>query len=201
MIQLTSDGWLSIREASQVLGVHIGTVREWADAGRLASYRTPGGHRRFKQADLQRFLTQRRQPGNSTPDARALDRVRESLHAASRSGPPWVSGSTDHSDQTRETGRQLLACVMRFAQDPPARESLLVEGRQIAGAYGQALCDGGLSAGNAARATLRVRRLVLQAVLAETLGARTGDEEDAQFFQRISDFLDEILLTVLNVYP
>ena len=54
---------------------------------------------------------------------------------------------------------------------------------------------------NAARATLRFRRLVLQAVLAESLGARTGDEEDAQFFQRISDFLDEILLTILNVYP
>jgi hypothetical protein len=33
------------------------------------------------------------------------------------------------------------------------------------------------------------------------LGARTGDEEDARLFQRVSAFLDEILLALLDAYP
>jgi CheY-like chemotaxis protein len=31
-------------------------VRKWADGGRLATFYTPGGHRRFRRADLDAFL-------------------------------------------------------------------------------------------------------------------------------------------------
>ncbi|MBI5877959.1 MAG: helix-turn-helix domain-containing protein [Chloroflexi bacterium] len=198
MKQASPDRWLSIREASQTLGVHIGTVREWADHGRLASYRTPGGHRRFRNADLQRFLSLQHTPDTTTPDERVLRRVRADLQTSSHQEQ---AASAEYGGHPREIGRQLLACVTRFAQEPELRNSLLTEGRAIAQTYGQALAEGGLSAGNAARAALRYRRIVLPAVLSETLGSRTGDEEDAQFFQRISDFLDEILLAILDVYP
>ena len=44
--------WLSLREAAQLLGVHPGTVRNWADKGLLPVYRTRGGpglHRKEKR--------------------------------------------------------------------------------------------------------------------------------------------------------
>lgn len=42
------EGWLTLRDASKKLGVSAATLRVWADEGRVTSYRTPGGHRRFR---------------------------------------------------------------------------------------------------------------------------------------------------------
>ncbi len=42
-------------EAAQLLGVSTDTVRRWADAGRLATDRTPGGHRTVAGTDLARL--------------------------------------------------------------------------------------------------------------------------------------------------
>jgi excisionase family DNA binding protein len=48
---------LSISDVAVMIGVSVATVRRWADAGHLASYRTPGGQRRFSTADVDSFLT------------------------------------------------------------------------------------------------------------------------------------------------
>src|SRR2546426_9655203 len=48
--------WLALGEASKVLGVDASTLRAWTDAGRIRAYRTPGGHRRYRQEDLAAFL-------------------------------------------------------------------------------------------------------------------------------------------------
>src|SRR5450759_2571160 len=53
----TGDATLSVTKAARVLGVHPNTVRAWSDAGRLRYYRiNERGDRRYRQADLQRFL-------------------------------------------------------------------------------------------------------------------------------------------------
>jgi excisionase family DNA binding protein len=51
--------WLSLKDASDFLGVHFTTLRGWADRGEIPVFRTPGGHRRFSVADLRRFLAER----------------------------------------------------------------------------------------------------------------------------------------------
>lgn len=48
---------LTISDTALMLGVSVATVRRWADAGHLASYRTPGGQRRFSAAEVEDFLT------------------------------------------------------------------------------------------------------------------------------------------------
>ena len=54
MADSTSE-WVSLRQAADLLGVHPATVRNWADKGDLPSRRTPGGHRRFRKADLMQY--------------------------------------------------------------------------------------------------------------------------------------------------
>jgi excisionase family DNA binding protein len=47
---------LSTSLAAEALGVSLGTVRRWSDMGYLASYRTPGGQRRFSADQIEQFL-------------------------------------------------------------------------------------------------------------------------------------------------
>jgi len=51
---MNDSEWISLRHAAELLGVHPATVRIWADNGDLPSRRTPGGHRRFRKADVLR---------------------------------------------------------------------------------------------------------------------------------------------------
>ena len=44
-----------MREAADLLGVSVDTVRRWADAGRLATTRTEGGHRVVDAVALAEF--------------------------------------------------------------------------------------------------------------------------------------------------
>lgn len=48
--------WLTLGQAATYLGVAQSTIRKWSDGGRLAAFYTPGGHRRFRQSDLDAFL-------------------------------------------------------------------------------------------------------------------------------------------------
>jgi excisionase family DNA binding protein len=48
--------WLTLGQAARYLGVAQSTIRKWSDSGRLAAFYTPGGHRRFRRGDLDRFL-------------------------------------------------------------------------------------------------------------------------------------------------
>jgi excisionase family DNA binding protein len=47
---------LSIHEVSQKLGVSIGTVREWERKDKIIPFRTPGGHRRYKEDDVRKLM-------------------------------------------------------------------------------------------------------------------------------------------------
>ena len=48
--------WLTLGQAARYLGVAQGTIRKWADQARVPAFYTPGGHRRFRRADLEAFL-------------------------------------------------------------------------------------------------------------------------------------------------
>jgi excisionase family DNA binding protein len=48
--------WLTLGQAAKYLGVAQSTIRKWSDGGRLPAFYTPGGHRRFRRGDLDRFL-------------------------------------------------------------------------------------------------------------------------------------------------
>ncbi len=210
MTEDASRDWFSIRQASRFLGVHVGTVREWADAGFLPSYRTPGGHRRFTAFDLRTFLERQHQshPSDSlaSSSAGALECVRQELSAHAWQQPPWFAQlglrpTAAERHQQREFGQQLLEAVVSFAQSPDEHQKLLDQTQHTARAYGRTLAAGGLSAGNAARAAIYFRQLILKTVLDAHIGSRRGDEEDARLFQRVSAFLDAILLAILDAFP
>ena len=49
-------------QISQMVNADISTVIDWIDSGKLKAYKTPGGHRRIKWADLVKFLKKYEMP-------------------------------------------------------------------------------------------------------------------------------------------
>ncbi|MBA2505381.1 MAG: helix-turn-helix domain-containing protein [Thermoleophilaceae bacterium] len=41
-----------VSQAAEYLGVSVGSLRNWSDKGLVPVYRTPGGQRRYRAADL-----------------------------------------------------------------------------------------------------------------------------------------------------
>lgn len=58
--------WLTLGQAAIYLGVAQSTMRKWTDSGQVSSFKTPGGHRRYRRADLDQFLEG---AGRSSPSA------------------------------------------------------------------------------------------------------------------------------------
>jgi excisionase family DNA binding protein len=62
---------LSTFEVAKIVGVHYQTVNSWVRKGWLPAARTPGGHRRIRRADLDRFLSQHNQGGGTSVESGA----------------------------------------------------------------------------------------------------------------------------------
>jgi excisionase family DNA binding protein len=64
---LESFDWLTLGQAAKFLGVAQSTIRKWSDHGRIPTFYTPGGHRRYRRGDLEAFIVRsgpgRRQGG------------------------------------------------------------------------------------------------------------------------------------------
>lgn len=65
-------------EVARAFGVDPKTVSRWARAGQLGSIRTPGGHRRFRRAEVLTFLER--------PADRAVDEASEQVAPAEQAG-------------------------------------------------------------------------------------------------------------------
>lgn len=52
----SSSTVLTPAEVAELFRVTPDAVRQWADDGKLASFRTPGGQRRFHRADVDAFI-------------------------------------------------------------------------------------------------------------------------------------------------
>ena len=64
--------YVKIAEAAEILGVSQGTVRAWAEAGKIPMHRNPAnGYRLFHQADLEAFLRKTATPVKPSPPKKA----------------------------------------------------------------------------------------------------------------------------------
>jgi len=68
----TEPDWLTLGQAAKYLGVAQSTIRKWSDQGRVPAFYTPGGHRRYRRADLDVFLERSGPAGREPAGPRVL---------------------------------------------------------------------------------------------------------------------------------
>ena len=199
----TEPRWLTLKQASDFLGIHFTTLRAWADRGEVPTFRTPGGHRRFSADDLRRFLEER--SAHSTPPnaaaviETALVRVRASLESTAAERPGWREGfGGEDNDARRQRGRQLFGLALAYVLKPAQRERTLAEGQRLGYEYGREAALSGVNLAETGRAVQFFRGQLLHAVHSNESGA--PDADDMRVAQWIDHFLDEVLYTVLEGY-
>lgn len=200
--------WLSLKEASDFLGVHFTTLRAWSDRGEVRVFRTPGGHRRFSMDDLRRFLDDRASQTALVPAAApaavvdaALVRVREELaRAESPDQIGWREEMrSDASADRQQRGRQLLALALAYVMRPAQREQILQEGRRLGVEYGHDAALHGIRLPATGRAVQFFRTQLVETVRSRDAGG-VMDADDQRIQQLVDHFLDEVLFAVLDGY-
>ena len=156
--------WVGLSEASRVLGVSPATLRRWSDAGRLRVFTTPGGHRRFSRASLERLLPADRSRRPSISAAGLTpSRIAKSYRRASREAAPelpWVLTLTDEQRLLfRERGHVLAASLLQYldATQPETAAHHLTEASGLAADYGTVAAQLGLSLSQTVEGFLRFR--------------------------------------------
>ncbi len=160
----TDPDWIGLSEASRLLGVSPATLRRWSDAGRLRVFTTPGGHRRFSKAALERLLPadRSRRPSIAASGLTPSRISRTYRRARRESGPelPWVLALTDEQRLLfRERGHVLAARLLQVldATQPETAAHHLEEASTSAAEYGGVAAALGLSLSQTVEGFLRFR--------------------------------------------
>jgi excisionase family DNA binding protein len=201
MARTRVERWLSLGDAASRLGVDEATLRHWADTGRVKTFRTPGGHRRFREEDLQALMQQ------EAPRVENLGELVERRSARVLAGEPakalhqrpWFSSLDDSlRARARLHGREMFAAVVRYVAEPATRKTLREGLLEEAKRYGEELRDAGVTASDSAEAFGHFRHLVLELVTKPRGRGGLLDEDQVRTLLDVSDLLDAVFLTMIK---
>src|SRR5688572_20594501 len=122
-------GWLSLKDAASHLGIHETTLRRWANSGEIPVMLTPGGHRRFAVADLNRFAQDRRRLKMVTglEQLWAEQALQETRQAIVRHPElPWLAAfSPEDRERKRQLGRRLMGLILQYLSSEDVCDDIL----------------------------------------------------------------------------
>lgn len=200
--ETAADGWLSLQEACELLGVAPSTLRRWADSGRVPTRRTLGGHRRFARAALAHLA----QP--TAADAA----VAQLVPCPAASHPAWGIDAQELARQDwhiqlaarpaaqrmRGLGQRLLGLLIQYINRREDDDRFLIEARAVGNSYGTEARGAETSLHDTVEAFLFFRRAFTQSALPLPGIAQPTDlAAAAALHARIDRFMDAILLGVI----
>ncbi|HKB27463.1 MAG TPA: helix-turn-helix domain-containing protein [Candidatus Limnocylindrales bacterium] len=199
--------WLALGPASRLVGVDPDTLRRWADDGRLRAYATPGGHRRFAVADLQRVVASRRPERRPLAELGATsDRVTRA-YARSYRSPDAAGPVRDRFDEEervafREDGRRLVEALLGYldAAGDADRERWEAEAGGLVETTAARLRSGGAAIAEAIAAFTGARRPFMTELAA--IGRRRSLDVATltATYEAAVELLDRLLLRFVDAF-
>lgn len=196
--------WLSIDAACKVIGVDQSTLRRWSDSGKVPVFRTPGGHRRYSQEDLNAFLSgdsrpRRRMSRQLLTDMSMAGYEPDYLDAASRL--PWYQAyDVQTLKDLRLLGRQMVELTMSYISGRGDRKQIIHASRDISREYGRRSAEAGLSTAEALEAFLFFRKPVFNAVNQYIEQEKVGSRRSCKITSELTSYMDEVLLATIQAH-
>ncbi len=205
MSQLDQPVYLTLSEASRLLGVHNTTLRRWADSGHITVYTTPGGHRRFALTDVEALSKRRTISSTTLADTWAQNAMHQARNEMQhdRDSPNWLQNLDEQERASwRTVGMQLMGVVLRYVgtNDPRAEEGLLEEARNIGYSYAAHALSHGVPLTTALEVALFFRDSMVDAAINLPAQAHPDGAASARLMRRISRVLNVVKLAVVEGY-
>ena len=198
------ETWLTVKAASEKLGVHPTTLRRWANAGNIPVMLTPGGHRRFLESDLLQFTDERRRLKVVAGLERlwaenALTRAREEI--VSHQGKDWFL-AFDEQDRAhkRQLGRRMMGLLLQYVSLTEGGEAILEEARAIGSEHAEHALNMGIPSTEALRVAMIFRDVVVEAALDLPETANVRPETNVLLLRRINTLLNVVQLAITQRY-
>ena len=191
-----TTAWLTLHETSDLLRVAPSTVRRWADAGRIPTTRTAGGHRRF-EATAVRAL----RPAGAAPPAAGIGAL--ATTAPRPEQQPWRAHFTDAAvaEEMRTLGQRLLGLLIQYLVWQGDTSRFLHDGRQVGANYGQVAHKAGIGMRDTVQAFLFFRHTFWRTALQMPAVTQASDvAEVIRIAERIDHFMNEVLLSTIAAY-
>ena len=195
--------WLTLGQACRVLGVDESTLRRWADAGQVHAFRTPGGHRRFAEADIQELLTGRGHDGRRYRELGdlAVSRIRRQLHRSPAQEASWYTTVDESSrERLRPLGRRLAALAADYLGRRTHRAGLLEDARELGREYGRELSASGLPLAQAVKAFIFFRHSLDEATKKASQRHGLSASEALGACEQIALLADQVLVGLTEAY-
>jgi excisionase family DNA binding protein len=200
------DPWLALGAASRLVGVGPDTLRRWADSGKVQSYQTPGGHRRFLRSSLEAMINaprRHRYGMERLADSAGtiVGDVQRRMQRTGYAGQVWQARlSAEQRADFRRWGQRTFNLVIEYvaAGKRAERALLLGEAEKMGGLYGAEASRAGLSLAETIEAFLFFRTPVLEAIAAH-LRRRSADVNDVTAaFREASAAIDQVLVALVS---
>jgi len=176
-----SGSWLSLGEASKVLGISQGSLRRWADRGQVASFTTPGGHRRFPRAAILALIPSERLRRPQIGDV-SSERIAGTYRKLNLGEGDSMLGELSETERElfRERGRRMVECLLAHldADGPASAMANLHQAAAYATEYGASTARLGGSLSEGVETFLRFRAPFIED-LAGTARRRGLDTREA----------------------
>lgn len=199
--------WLSLGEASRLLGITPATLRRWADQGDVAAFVTPGGHRRFPRSAIESLVPQARSrrpvlTGLTASASRVTRAYLRTQRPGRPAGDPGIAALTEaERADMKDRGRRLLLLLLDHLNEEPRRSSLkLPEAEEQAAEYGRRAAALGASLSATLEAFVRFRGAFIAELAAIARRRRLDTREATALLVECESAVDRLLVALTNGY-
>ena len=187
--------WMSIHEASTLIGVSPATLRRWSDAGTIRAFTTPGGHRRFSRDAVAQLI-----PADvvSRPGRGMRDELLQTIDTLS-----WFPGIDASALQAmRRHARRMATAVVASMEttDLAEQRSVLAKADSSAAACGALAASSGVGLRETAEAFLVFRGSWLRTLVAPGVDDAGAAGPSAALVASTVDTFDHLICAALRAH-